>query len=51
MGKAEVRISETGIRIIKLLAEGFSRIQIAEQLNMTEANVKYHMAQTYKNWE
>lgn len=48
MGKAEVRISETGIRIIKLLAEGFSRIQIAEQLNMTEANVKYHMAQTYK---
>lgn len=47
-GKAEVRLSETGIRIIKLLAEGFSRIQIAEQLNMTEANVKYHMAQAYK---
>ena len=47
-GKAEVRLNETGIRIIKLLAEGYSRIQVAEQLDMTEANVKYHMAQAYK---
>lgn len=47
-GASEVLLSETAISILKLQAEGLSRAKIAERLNMSEANVKYHLTQTYR---
>lgn len=47
-GQEDVRLSDTASSILKLQAEGMSRADIAKQLHMTEANVKYHTAQTYK---
>ena len=43
-----MRLSDTAVSILKLQAEGMSRVDIAKRLHMTEANVKYHMAQNYK---
>lgn len=47
-GQKDVRLSDTAVSILKLQAEGMSRADIAKRLHMTEANVKYHMAQNYK---
>lgn len=47
-GQKDVRLSDTAASILKLQAEGMSRADIAKRLHMTEANVKYHMAQNYK---
>ena len=47
-GEEDVQLSETAVSILKLQAEGLSRQNIAVRLNMTEANVKYHLTQAYK---
>ena len=47
-GEDEVLLSETAVSILKLQAEGMSRQQIADHMNMTVANVKYHLAQAYR---
>ena len=36
------------LKILKLQAEGMSKMKIAEELNMTASNVKYHTQQMYK---
>ena len=43
-----VPVHVRNLSILKLQAEGMSRADIAKRLHMTEANVKYHMAQNYK---
>ena len=47
-GEVQGILTDVSLVLGELLAEGYSRIQVAEQLDMTEANVKYHMAQAYK---
>lgn len=47
-GQKDVRLSDTAVSILKAQGEGMSRADIAKRLHMTEANVKYHMAQNYK---
>ena len=47
-GVDDVQLSETATAILKLQAEGLSRQKIADRLNMTEANVKYHLNQVYR---
>lgn len=42
------RFSENAIRILQLQAKGFSHEQIAEELGITLATVKYHCKQTYQ---
>lgn len=40
--------SENAIAILRYQAEGLSNEKIANQMNMTISNVKYHCSQTYK---
>ena len=47
-GVDDVQLSETATAILKLQAEGLSRQKIADRLNMSEANVKYHLNQVYR---
>lgn len=47
-GVQEVVLGENATKILKLQAEGVPRSKIAEELGLTEANVKYHIRQTYK---
>lgn len=47
-GYEQVILSETMLKILKLQAEGMSKMKIAEELNMTASNVKYHTQQMYK---
>ena len=42
-GEVQGILTDVSLVLGELLAEGYSRIQVAEQLDMTEANVKYHM--------
>ncbi|MGN0167607.1 MAG: LuxR C-terminal-related transcriptional regulator [Acetatifactor sp.] len=44
----EDSFSENAIRILRMQAEGMSNEQIAEQMEITTATVKYHCRQTYK---
>lgn len=47
-GMEPVTLSDTMRKILSLQAEGFSKERIAEQLNMSVSNVKYHTQQIYK---
>ena len=47
-GVQNVVLGENATKILKLQAEGVPRSQIALELGLTEANVKYHIRQTYK---
>ena len=47
-GVEEVVLSDTMLKVLKLQADGLSKEQIAKELAMTTANVKYHTQQMYK---
>ena len=44
----DASFSENAIKILKLQAEGFSTIEIAEELGLKVENVKYHNKQNFK---
>ena len=47
--KAEdVRLSDTAIAILRMQADGMKNEAIAEKLEMSVGNVKYHNTETYK---
>lgn len=47
-GIETVVLSETMLEVLKLQADGLSKEKIAEKLNMSVSNVKYHTQQIYK---
>ena len=47
-GVEEVVLSDTMLKVLKLQANGLSKDQIAKELGMTTANVKYHTQQIYR---
>lgn len=47
-GIEEVYLSDTMMKILRLQAEGLSKEKIAEELNMSVSNVKYHTQQIYR---
>lgn len=47
-GAEEVVLSDTMLKVLKLQANGLSKDQIAKELGMTTANVKYHTQQIYR---
>ena len=44
----ESNFSENAIRILKLQAEGYSILKIAEELGLKVENIKYHNKQNFK---
>ena len=47
-GIEAVYLSDTMMKILRLQAEGLSKEKIAEELNMSVSNVKYHTQQIYR---
>lgn len=48
-GYAQVaEFSENGLKILRLQANGYSQSEICKKLNLTEANVKYHIKTNYR---
>jgi len=48
VGKEEVVLSENATKILRYLEQGTKQAVIMQELGLTEANVKYHIAQIYK---
>ena len=44
-----LRLSETQLRILRLVAEGLSNREIAAQLKITEGTTKWHLKEIYGN--
>lgn len=44
----EIQLPENALNILRLQAEGLSARQIAGKLNLTLANVKYHISENYR---
>ena len=47
-GIESVTLSDAMLEVLKLQADGLSKEKIAERLNMSVSNVKYHTQQIYK---
>ena len=48
--EGNVILSDKALRILRLQAEGMSVEDIAEQLGLSKAGVKYYNQETYKSW-